>query len=243
VREREDAFGRTVLDYFEGRRAHEIIERNDGFIDVSLGPKPYFDSFRRWLPVERKAMRHVHGRVLDVGLGAGRVALYLQERGHEVVGIDNSPLAVEVARRRGVEDARLLAFKDISPKLGVFDTVVMMCSNFGLFGSAIGARRMLRRLARMTSPDARIVAGSRDPYATDNPDHLVYQASNRRQGRMSGQLRLRLRHGHYIGRWFDYLIVSPEEMDSLAKSGGWQVERLIEDEGGDGYYVGVLRKT
>jgi SAM-dependent methyltransferase len=243
LREREDAFGRTVLDYFEGRRAHEIIERSDGYIDVSGGPASYFDPFRRWPRVERKAMRYVRGRVLDVGLGVGRVALHLQERGHEVVGIDNSPLAVEVSRRRGVEDARVLAFKDVGPRLGVFDTVVMMCSNFGLFGSATGARRMLRRLARVTSPEARIVAGSRDPYRTDEPEHLAYQERNRREGRMSGQLRFRLRHRQYVGRWFDYLIVSPEEMESLAKSGGWVLETVIDDEEGDGYYVGVLRKS
>jgi SAM-dependent methyltransferase len=242
VREREDAFGRTVLDHLEGRRAHEVIERSDGFIDVSAGPKAYFEPFRRWIPVERRAMRHVRGRVLDVGLGAGRVALHLQERGHEVVGIDISPLAVDVARRRGVKDARVLAFKDVGPKLGVFDTVVVMCNNFGLFGSALGARRLLRRLARITGEDARIVAGSRNPYGTDNADHLAFQANNREQGRMSGQLRLRTRHGLYVGRWFDYLLVSPEEMDSLAKSGGWQVERLIEDDEDD-YYVGVLRKA
>ena len=241
MREREDAFGRTVLDHFEGRRAHEIIERSDGYIDVSAGPKAYFEPFRRWAPVERKAMRHVRGRVLDVGVGAGRVALHLQERGHEVVGIDVSPLAVKVARRRGVEDARVLAFKDVGPKLGVFHTVVMMCNNFGLFGSASGARRMLRRLDRITSDDARIVAGSRNPYGTDNPEHLAFQASNREQGRMSGQLRLRTRHQLYVGRWFDYLLVSPDEMTSLARSGGWQVERLIEDDEDD-YYVGVLCK-
>ncbi|HKH30995.1 MAG TPA: class I SAM-dependent methyltransferase [Gaiellaceae bacterium] len=241
MREREDAFGRTVLDHFEGRRAHEIIERSDGYIDVSAGPKAYFEPFRRWAPVERKAMRHVRGRVLDVGVGAGRVALHLQERGHEVVGIDVSPLAVEVARRRGVDDARVLAFKDVGPKLGVFHTVVMMCNNFGLFGSASGARRMLRRLDRITSDDARIVAGSRNPYGTDNPEHLAFQASNREQGRMSGQLRLRTRHQLYVGRWFDYLLVSPDEMTSLARSGGWQVERLIEDDEDD-YYVGVLCK-
>ena len=241
MREREDAFGRIVLDYLEGRRAHEIIERSDGYIDVSGGPKAYFEPFRRWPSVERKAMRHVRGRVLDVGVGAGRVALHLQERAHEVVGIDVSPLAVEVARRRGVEDARVLAFKDIGPRLGEFETVVMMGNNFGLFGSALGARRMLRRLDRITGDHARIVAGSRDPYGTDNPDHLGYQAGNREQGRMSGQLRLRTRHGLYVGRWFDYLLVSPDEMSSLARSGGWQVERLIEDEQDD-YYVGILRK-
>jgi SAM-dependent methyltransferase len=240
VREREDAFGRILLDHLEGHKAHEIVERSDGYIDVSGGPKAYFDAFRSWLPVERKAMRFVRGRVLDVGVGAGRVALYLQERGHEVVAIDNSPLTVEVARRRGVKDVRLVGFRDVGPKLGVFDTVVMMCNNFGLFGSAAGARRMLRRLAKITSEEARIVAGNRDPYGTDNPDHLAYQEQNRKQGRMSGQLRLRIRHGLYAGRWFDYLLVSPDEMRELARTGGWALERVLGE--GEDYYVGVLRK-
>jgi SAM-dependent methyltransferase len=241
VREREDAFGHTVLDHLEGRRAHEVIERSDGYIDVSGGPRAYFEPFRRWAPVERKAMRYVRGRVLDVGVGAGRVALHLQERGHEVVGIDNSPLAVEVARRRGVKDVRLVPFAEIGAELGVFDTVVMMCNNFGLFGSAAGAKRMLRRLNGLTNLDARIVAASRDPYGTDNPDHLDYHEQNRKRGRMSGQLRLRLRHGLHCGRWFDYLLVAPDEMRALAHTGGWEVERVIEV-ADDDYYVGVLRK-
>lgn len=240
MRERDDAFGRALLDHLEGRRAHEVIERSDGYVDVAGGPKAYFEPFRRWTPVERQAMRYVRGRVLDVGVGAGRVALHLQARGHEVVGIDNSPLTVEVARRRGVKDARLLPFHDIGPELGVFDTVVMMCNNFGLFGSAAGARRMLRRLLGLTTGDARIVAGSRNPYGTDNPDHLVFHEQNRARGRMPGQLRLRTRHGLYRGRWFDYLLVSPDEMRKLADAGGWQVERLVE--GDDDYYVGILRK-
>jgi SAM-dependent methyltransferase len=243
VLEREDAFGRMLLDHLEGRKANEVIERNDGYVDVSGGPQAYFDAFRRWMPPERRAMRYVRGRVLDVGVGAGRVALYLQERGHEVVGIDNSPLTVEVARRRGVKNVRLLPFREVGPELGVFDTVVMMCNNFGLFGSAAGARRMLRRLRGLTTADARIVAGSRNPYDTDNPAHLAYHEHNRRRGRMSGQLRARTRHGIYRGRWFDYLLVSPDEMRELAESGGWRLERAITgDEKVPGYYVGILRK-
>jgi len=239
--EREDAFGRMLLDHLEGREAHEVVERSDGFVNVSGGPKAYFEPLRRWLPVERRAMRLVRGRVLDVGVGAGRVALHLQERGHEGVGIDNSPLTVEVARRRGVKDVRLVPFAEIGPELGVFDTVVMMCNNFGLFGSAAGAKRLLRRLRGLTTDDARILAGSRDPYGTDDPDHLAYQAANRERGRMSGQLRARIRHRRYRGRWFDYLIVSQDEMRALAASGGWELERVVED-AADDYYVGVLRK-
>jgi SAM-dependent methyltransferase len=243
VLEREDAFGRMLLDHLEGRKANEVIERNDGHVHVSGGPQAYFDPFRRWLPVERRAMRFVRGRVLDVGVGAGRVALHLQERGHEVVGIDNSPLTVDVARRRGVKDVRLIRFRDLGPEVGVFDTVVMMCNNFGLFGSAAGARRMLRRLRGLTTADARIVAGSRNPYDSDDPDHLAYQEQNRARGRMSGQLRTRVRHGRYRGRWFDYLLVSPDEMRELGESGGWRLERVITpDEEVPGYYVGILRK-
>jgi hypothetical protein len=41
--EREDACGRLILDFPEGRPALEIVERNDGFINASsYGPEAYF---------------------------------------------------------------------------------------------------------------------------------------------------------------------------------------------------------
>ena len=87
--------------------------------------------------------------VLDVGCGAGRVCLHLQEQGHEVIGIDNSPLAVKVARERGVQDARVLSITQASRnKLGQVDTIVMMGNNFGLFASPKRARWLLRRFAK-----------------------------------------------------------------------------------------------
>src|SRR5439155_21947315 len=122
----EDAYGRLIADYLETGEGIEIVERHDGFIDASrYGPAAYFSPFRKWPKAERKAMRLARGRVLDVGCGAGRVALYLQERGHDVVGIDLSPLAVEIARRRGVKDVRELPVTRVSRRLGRFDTIVM----------------------------------------------------------------------------------------------------------------------
>lgn len=88
--------------------AREIIERDDGFLGAV---KPvYFAPVTQWPAVERRAPRWVRGRVLDASVGAGRAALELQRRGRSIVGIDVSPGAVEVARGRGVRDARLLAF-------------------------------------------------------------------------------------------------------------------------------------
>lgn len=237
----QDAYGRLVLDFLEGRpRTREIAERDDGFISAGEGPEAYFARFGRWPPVERRALRWVRGCVLDAGVGAGRVALELQARGHDVVGIDVSPLAVEVARRRGVADARVLPLEAVDAGLGPIDTVVMFGNNFGLFGSAAKAQRLLRRLHRLTSERGRIVATSNDPSATEDPSHLAYQARNRARGRMPGQLRLRIRHRDHATPWFDYLIVSPDELQELTDGTGWHVRRLVEDEAS--LYVAVLEK-
>jgi SAM-dependent methyltransferase len=105
-----DGYGRMILDALEGEDLAEIVERDDGFMTASsLGPSAYLAPFRRWPSRQRRAMRLVRGRVLDVGAGAGRVSLHLQGHGHDVVAIDRSPGAVEACRRRGVRDARELA--------------------------------------------------------------------------------------------------------------------------------------
>jgi SAM-dependent methyltransferase len=230
----DDAFGSMLIDAIEARTAGgEIVERDDGFISVSTFD--YLAPVRRWLAVERRALRYVRGRVLDVGCGAGRVAIELQERGRDVVAIDPSPGAVEVAHRRGVHDVRLMRLEDVDESLGHFDTVLMYGNNLGLFASRPRARRLLRKLRPLAEG---IVAGSNDTSRTDDPAHLAYQERNRRRGRMPGQLRLRVRYRNLVGPWFDYALVSPGELGDLIDGTGWAVKRLVRDDGS--YYVAIL---
>ena len=186
-------------------------------------------------------MRFVRGRVLDVGAGAGRVSFHLQERGHDVVAIDVSPGAIDVCKRRGVRDARVMRFEDVDASLGPIDTVVMFGNNFGLFAGPRKAATMLRRLHRLTTERGRIVAESRGVYDTDDPDHLAYHELNRRRGRMAGQLRLRVRHRLLATPWFDYLIVSQDEMRDLVAGSGWEITRLLPGESGT--YAAVIEKA
>lgn len=95
------------------------------------------------------------------------------------MAIDLSPVAVEVAQRRGVRDARVLSITEIDERLAPIDTFVMMGNNFGLFGSASRTKRLLRRFHSIGSDRARVVAEVLDPYATDDPDHLAYHERNR----------------------------------------------------------------
>jgi SAM-dependent methyltransferase len=239
---KQDAYGRAMLDHFEGRLgAVAIIERDDGYIDVDFGMAHYFDPFPKWSRSVRRAMRLVRGRTLDVGAGAGRIALHLQERGHDVVAIDNSPQAIRVCRKRGVKDARIAPFTSIDRKLGTFDSVVMMGNNFGLFGSRDRARWMLRRLKRLTSENARIIGQTLDPYKTDDPMHAAYHRRNRRRGRMSGQIKIRVRYMSVVTPWLDYLFVSVKELREIVDGTGWSLSQTITEDG-EPQYIAVLEK-
>ena len=240
--DRQDAYGHLVYDYLKKGIGREVVERDDCLIDPSETlPAYYFAPYRNWSDRERKAMRFVRGRVLDVGCGAGRVALYLQSRGFDVSGIDLSPLAVRVCKLRGLRKVRVLPVAQIGQLDGKFDTILMFGNNFGLFGGYKRGRAMLRKFYEATSDDARIIAESVDPYKTRDPAHLAYQRRNRGKGRMSGQVRIRVRYRTYMTPWFDYLLVSKSEMQRLIAGTGWLVEEFITSK--EAAYIAIIRKA
>ena len=180
MRDLWDAYGHALWDYLCGKgRGYEVVERDDGYVDVSGGRGIYLANDPNWPIRHRQAIRYAQGRVLDAGCGAGRHALYLQLKGLDVLGIDTSPLAVAVCRRRGLKNVRLMSVNQISPVLGTFSTVLMLGNNFGLLANPERARRLLRRLHRSTDQDAGIIAESVDIYQTDNPFHRAYHRRNR----------------------------------------------------------------
>jgi cyclopropane fatty-acyl-phospholipid synthase-like methyltransferase len=242
VDRRHDAFGLEIASFFEGGRPFEIVERDDGYIDAANSTGQYFAEYRQWPDRQKRGMKYVRGpHVLDVGCGAGRVSLYLQSRGFRVTAIDNSPLAVRTCTKRGVKRARVLALEDIGRLRGRrFDTVVMFGNNFGPCGNPTKAKRLLKQLHGMTSDSAMLIAETIDPYRTTNPLHRQYLQRNRQQGRMPGQIRIRIRFQRVAGAWFDYLLVSLNEMKDILNGSGWTVTRWFNDS--DPAYVAVIAK-
>ena len=241
----EDAYGQEMWAYYKGGQSFEIIERDDGYIHVSnTGPKLYFSEYEDWSLREKRAMKFVKGRVLDIGCGAGRHSLYLQKKGFDVLGIDNSPLAIKICKLRGVKKAKVMSIEDINFKPNCFDTLIMMGSNFGLFGSFKKARRLLKWLHKMTSENALIIAETDDPYKTVNPAHLEYHEFNKKRGRMSGQARIRIRSGKYATKWYDYLMVSKKELEEILRGTGWKVKEFIDSiDSEDPEYIAITEKV
>jgi hypothetical protein len=58
---------------------------------------------------------------------------------------------------------------------------------------------------------------------------------------MPGQIRFRLRYRTLATPWFDYLFVTPRELERLLRGTGWHVRRVITNEEDDLYAV-VIEK-
>jgi len=234
-----DAFGELLAHELRTGEEYEIIERDDGFISAAPARR-YLNGPADWPALDVTAVQRCTGRVLDVGAGAGRAAVVLRERGHDVVALDVSPVSARVCRERGVPDTFTGTVHDLAAAQPPgFDTLLLLGNNLGLLGTAESAPGFLAALAALASPGARVVANGTDPYGTQDPAHLRYHERNRAAGRMAGQLTLRVRFRDLITGWFDYLFLSQSELEQIIAPSPWRIDDIVP--GGDGGgYLAVL---
>jgi SAM-dependent methyltransferase len=237
-----DAFGRAVWEWAHGGQIPEIVERDDGYMEEGAGPEVYLAGPEDWPSGERQSLRHVRGRVLDVGCGAGRVTLELQKRSFQVVGLDASSLAARAARHRGVDTVWCTSLEKMGSQLGGFDSIILFGNNFGLFESPLGAHERLTEWAQLTKGDARIFVESTSAYGGGAPGiDRTYYRRNRANGRPPGELRARYHYGDAVGGWFTWLFVGRVEMRDIVRGTGWRVTRFFGTGVGEPY-VAMLEK-
>jgi SAM-dependent methyltransferase len=211
----------------------EVIERDDGLINGAPADH-YLAEPSEWQPHDHRALRLCQGHVLDVGCGAGRTSVELQRRGIAVTGLDVSPGAIEIARKRGLRDTVLNTVDGYARASARYDTFLLLGNNVGLLESRERAPVFLAALAALANPGARI-------YGTTDPVHLKYHERNRARGRLGGQLRLRLRYRILATEWFDYLVCSPAELSDLVAGTPWRLDSI--DDADRPYYLAILTLT
>jgi SAM-dependent methyltransferase len=95
------------------------------------------------------------GRVLELGIGTGRVALPLQERGMEVHGIDASPSMVEKLRSKPGGEAIPVTIDDFAEveAEGTFNLIYVVFNTFFALLTQEKQCRCFRRVAEKLSPE------------------------------------------------------------------------------------------
>ncbi|MBM3240565.1 methyltransferase domain-containing protein [Candidatus Poribacteria bacterium] len=236
-----DIFGMMFMDYLRsGEDAKYVIYRDDGYFE-HLYVKGYFSEYDEFGSLIQEALEYVSGKVLDVGCGTGKHSLYLQSLGIDVVGLDISPLATQVCKKRGLKKCVAASALNLPFKKGTFDTIIMMGNNFGIAGTLPKTRRMLMNFRELLSANGIVISHSIDPTLTNNPEHLAYHERNRKCGLPIGQVKIKLEYKKATSSWFYLLLVTPEEMKKLAEETGWRLDKFLV--GQDASYIGIFRRT
>lgn len=125
----ETFFGPDYLKQYEQTPAHEEVDGIEKILRLRSG-----------------------SRVLDLACGAGRHAVELARRGHDVVGYDLSATLLRearaTARRARVKVAFVRGDMREIPYAGRFDAVVNMFTSFGYFDRIEDDRKVLAGVAR-----------------------------------------------------------------------------------------------
>ncbi len=234
----EDIIGKALLDIYNGNEEPCFIRRDDGHSDV-YNLNMLFSTFEFWRESEKQAMNFVGKSVLDIGCGAGRFPLFLQKKEIGVVAIDNSWLAIEISKKRGVKNSVLMSADELGFKQH-FDTVLLMGNNFGLLGDVERTKKMLSEIYKITTGNAKIIAACIDPERETAPEDLRYFEENKNAGRLQGELRVFLEYKGEVSQPFKWLLLTPTEMKRMCEECGWKLEKIIAV---DQNYIGIITKV
>jgi SAM-dependent methyltransferase len=229
--ETPDIFGLILKQQFESENpVYHAIERDDGWFDWHNTQK-YFATSKDWSTNEQELLKHAESPVLDIGCGAGRHSLPLQNQGLDVSGLDISEGVIYVCKKRGLTKTILGSASNLPAFKKPFNTFLLLFNNFGILGTPSDTISMLQNLYHLGTSNARILLSYADVEATKNPFHLAYHERNRTAGRPIGQVTIRFRFSGYIGSWFDLWLPTKRQFLEAIKEAQWRVEKDLEEEG------------
>ncbi|WP_223607526.1 bifunctional 2-polyprenyl-6-hydroxyphenol methylase/3-demethylubiquinol 3-O-methyltransferase UbiG [Chryseobacterium sp. OSA05B] len=232
----KDLMGKAVWDYFHNENP-EDLQTETSISELDELPVNYlFRDFEDMNGIEQKALELAHGKVLDIGAGAGSHALYLQnERNLDVLALDISPKCIDVCQLRGIKKAICENMLDFSGE--TFDTVLLLMNGTGIFESLKKIDTYLQKLHTLVNDNGQILIDSTDIlYMFDrDEDGGVYIPAGGYYGELDYIV-------HYKGESEDpikWLYLDFETLKNAAENNGFAIEKVMKDEDS---YLAILTK-
>src|SRR6185312_5267665 len=170
--------------------------------DGRLEPLP----IDRWLAdadaVDEQILAGVEAPVLDLGCGPGRHLAALRAAGKRGLGVDLSPVAVEIARGRGAEAINTSLWSSVP---GRWRTILLLDGNIGIGGAPV---LLLRRSGELLAEGGAIVV------EVDPP------------GAPTQRVRVRLEAPGVVSEWFRWARVGIDGVADVARCAGCGVGEI-----------------
>ena len=235
----QDAMGAAISEYQKTGKAGRLRVLSTMFDEDEIPVPHLFRTFQQMPALEQKALELAHGRILDVGAGAGCHALELQGRGEDVTAIDISALSCEAMRERGIEKVQCINLFD--PRLmGSFDTILMLMNGTGIVGKLRNMPDFLHRIYQLLSDDGQLLIDSSDlKYLYENEDG-TYDIDP--AGPYYGEVDYQMCYRKVKGEPFDWLYVDFMTLKMLSETNNLHFELVKEGEHFD-YLARITKKN
>lgn len=156
----KDPLGKMLQEYYQGSADAFLTVWSEDMDMEAMSGEYMLRSYTGMDDLEKCAIDHCRGSILDVGAGSGCHSLVLQEKGLGVEAIDISPGCVDVMRARGVRTVRHCSV--FEEDLGCFDTVLMLMNGIGICGTIAGLCSFMENLDSLLKPGGQLIVDSTD---------------------------------------------------------------------------------
>jgi SAM-dependent methyltransferase len=218
-----DPIGLACLDYLSGNKSGKIAVKSSLAEDDSIPVKYLFRKFYEMPELEQKALLICKGRVLDAGAGAGSHALYLQNKGFEVTGLDISPNACNAMQQRGLRQVVNDDFFRFEPT-EKFDTLLLLMNGVGFVGKVNRFPLFFQKAKALLNPGGQIILDSTDVkylFEDEDTQHLPEEMDH-----YYGEIEYRMSYKKSMGEAFNWLFIDEHLLKQQAELNGFRFEKL-----------------
>ncbi|WP_227130702.1 class I SAM-dependent methyltransferase [Halorubellus salinus] len=230
-----DVFARALHEWFHDEYDGPLRYR-DGEEPVEHGVAGYFEA---WSLEDGDALAGLDAPVLDLGAGAGRQALAVQEHATApdgerpaVSAVEPSELLASVLRDRGVDrvvQADMFSLREHFER-DAFRGAYSVGTQVGIAKSLPGLRAFLGDLTHVTTPDATAVFDGYDPDHERTRDLFGFREDP------AGEHAFRVVQYEYdeqLGKPWLFQLFTPDDVRDAVADTAWTVESIRE--GGEGW--------
>lgn len=225
----KDPHGQAILDYYKGKQEIKLVLGNSYGEPEEMPVEAFFTEPDEFSEIERTAMTHCRGKVLDIGAAAGAHALFLQAFEAPIYALDNSPGCAETMRLSGVKK---VIQEDYQIHKGNYDTILLMMNGLGIAGKLEGVPKLLSRCRDLLNPGGHIVFDSSDI-------SYLYEEGVEKPDGYFGEVRYRYEYNGQNGDWFDWVYVDQTMLQSIVAKEGLEMEVILTDDQTD-QYLGII---